>query len=168
MGARDHRQQDGLGRSEGKVGGRAPSAAGAAGPGGGGAAGRKGSPAGREMRERRGSRRQKRRDDGGARGAAGSLYPGQAARGRVARSGRAKPEEATHRHRFYPTNRSPSGFRKISSIITTISIINLAPSQFAPSAHQRWVYSIHGSHGRLLIQLQVCRKAAYLTVFYSC
>jgi hypothetical protein len=34
-------------------------------------------------------------------GAAGSLYPGQAARGRDPRSGGAKPEEAAHRHRFY-------------------------------------------------------------------
>ena len=34
---------------------------------------------------------------GGDRGAASSLYPGQAARGRVARSGGAKPEEAAHR-----------------------------------------------------------------------
>ena len=47
------------------------------------------------------SRRQKRRDDGGERGAAGSLYPGQAARGRVPRSGGAKPEEAAHRHLDY-------------------------------------------------------------------
>jgi hypothetical protein len=34
-------------------------------------------------------------------GAAGSLYPGQAARRRHPRSGGAKPEEAAHRQRFY-------------------------------------------------------------------
>jgi hypothetical protein len=52
--------------------------------------------------ERRGrSRRQKGRDDGGVQGAAGSLCSGQAARGRVARSGGAKPKEAAHRQRFY-------------------------------------------------------------------
>jgi hypothetical protein len=38
------------------------------------------------------------KDDGGDRGAASSLYPGQAARGRV---GRAKPEKAAHRHLDY-------------------------------------------------------------------
>jgi hypothetical protein len=55
-----------------------------------------------EGSERRGwSRRQKGRDGEGDRGAAGSLYPGQAARGRVARSGGAKPEEAAHRHLDY-------------------------------------------------------------------
>jgi hypothetical protein len=55
-----------------------------------------------EGSERRGrSRRQKGRDDGGDRGAAGSLYLGQAARGRVARWGGAKLEGATHRNIDY-------------------------------------------------------------------
>ena len=47
------------------------------------------------------SRRQKGRDGEGDGGAVGSLYSGQAARGRVPRSGGAKPEEATHRHLDY-------------------------------------------------------------------
>jgi hypothetical protein len=46
-----------------------------------------------EGSERRGrSRRQKERDDEGDRGAAGALYSGQAARGRVARSGGLNPK----------------------------------------------------------------------------
>jgi hypothetical protein len=57
-----------------------------------------------ERTRHRRRRRQKRRDDGGDRGAAGSLYQGQAARGRVARSGAAKPKEAAHRQRFYNNN----------------------------------------------------------------
>jgi hypothetical protein len=43
------------------------------------------------------SRGQKRQSEGGDRGAAGSLYPAKAARGRVVRSGKAKPELAAHR-----------------------------------------------------------------------
>jgi hypothetical protein len=103
MRARD-RPEDGWVEARAKVGGGASSAAGAAGPEGGGAASSKGRPPGREAKERGGSRRQKRRDDEEDRRAAGSLYPGQAARGRVARSGGAKPEGATHRQRFYTAN----------------------------------------------------------------
>jgi hypothetical protein len=63
---------------------------------------RRGGPAGRESEsERRRSRRQIRKNDGGDRGAAGSLYSGQAARVRVARSGEAKPEGAANWQRFY-------------------------------------------------------------------
>jgi hypothetical protein len=70
---------------------------------------RRGGPAGREANERGGSRRQKRVDDGGDRGAAGSLYQGQAARGRLARSGRAKPKEAAHRKPDYGKKRDAFG-----------------------------------------------------------
>jgi hypothetical protein len=76
----------------------------------GGAASHEERPAGRGKRQReRGggrSRRQKRRDDGGDRGAASLLYSSQAARRCHARSGGAKPEEATHRHLFYPSSKS--------------------------------------------------------------
>jgi hypothetical protein len=73
----------------------------AVGPGSGGAASQQGRPAGREAREGGRSSRQKRRNDGGDRAAAGSLYLGQAARGRIPRSGGAKPEAAAHRHLDY-------------------------------------------------------------------
>jgi hypothetical protein len=75
----------------------------AAGPGGG-AASQKGRPAGREAKRGGRSREQKRWDEGGDGGAASSLYPGQAARGRQPRSGEAKPEEAAHRNGFYIAN----------------------------------------------------------------
>jgi hypothetical protein len=48
-----------------------------------------------------GSRRQKRREDGGDGGIAGFLYLRKAATGRQPRSGRAKPQKAAHRQRFY-------------------------------------------------------------------
>ena len=74
---------------------------------------RRSKPAGEASRggsERRGrSRRQKGRDGEGDGEAAGSLYLGQAARGRVARSGGAKPEEATHRHLDYRESNQNTG-----------------------------------------------------------
>jgi hypothetical protein len=71
--------------------------------------------------ERRGrSNRQKERDNGGDRGAAGTLYSGQAARGRDPRSGGAKPKETTHRHRFYKGNR-PYGL--FDSVFQTDALI---------------------------------------------
>ena len=76
-------------------------AGGAAGSGGGGAASRKRRPAGREAKEAVGRRDRNEGTTEETVGAASSLYPGQAARERLPRSGGAKPEEAAHRHLFY-------------------------------------------------------------------
>ena len=89
-----------LGRGEGQVGGEVLSAAGAGGAWRRGRSRQKEEPAGREAKEEEGVEDRKE----GTMEEMRALNPGQAARGRLARSGKTKPEEAGDRQRFCRQN----------------------------------------------------------------
>jgi hypothetical protein len=85
-----------------------------------------------------------RRDDGGDRETAGSLYPGQAARERVAGSGGTKPKQTTHRQRFYIVKHggelircslssvfSPCSARSVCKVVSNSRKAEQSPGQFA-------------------------------------
>jgi hypothetical protein len=101
------------------------SAPGATGPGGGGAASQKGRPAGRgekegegveDKKEGKGVEDKKEMTTEGIEEQRAFLYTGQAARGRVPRSGEAKPNAAADRQRDYRTSSARYSMAQISTL----------------------------------------------------